>query len=394
MIRVRKWRASDGTLREGYQYDISIKRPGEVEATRYRGAVPGNVTSKRAAEAFERTLVASILDGSYQAAIEAKTAEVNRCPTIEEFAPSYIEASKAIDSSCGEREAKARETTIRRYLAPFFGSTPLDEITTEMISSFVQHMATAPKPKGPPGFSRKSIRNHVAVLTGLLRHATPKHLGSVPRVRWPKVPQPRPRYYTFEQAEALIEASQTEPFWSSMILVALRCGLRIGELMALHWSSVDFRQRVIVVERAFSKLTLKPPKNGRIRTVPMPASVFDALKAHPHRLGSPWVWPSPDGDALRQNEVKCPMWRALKRAGLPRDQWHICRHTFCSHLAMRGVPLQTIMELAGHSSYAMTLRYAHLAPHVHAEAIAKLDEPTSNPTVKETPTATKKARQG
>lgn len=42
---------------------------------------------------------------------------------------------------------------------------------------------------------------------------------------------------------------------------------------------------------------------------------------------------------------------------------------------MKGVHLVAVMELAGHSSFAVTLRYAHLAPNVHADAVAKLDEP-------------------
>lgn len=82
---------------------------------------------------------------------------------------------------------------------------------------------------------------------------------------------------------------------------------------------------------------------------------------------------------MKQNEVKHPMWRALKRASLAADQWHICRHTYCSHLVMKGVHLVAVMQLAGHSSFSMTLRYAHLAPSIHADAVAKLDEPVPAP---------------
>ena len=42
--------------------------------------------------------------------------------------------------------------------------------------------------------------------------------------------------------------------------------------------------------------------------------------------------------------------------------WHVLRHTFCSHLAMRGAPAIAIKELAGHASIAVTNRYVHLAP--------------------------------
>lgn len=96
---------------------------------------------------------------------------------------------------------------------------------------------------------------------------------------------------------------------------------------------------------------------------------------------------------MKQNEVKHPMWRALKRASLAADQWHICRHTYCSHLVMKGVHLVAVMQLAGHSSFSVTLRYAHLAPSIHADAVAKLDEPVvaqSNATAKRKPTKSKR----
>ena len=49
------------------------------------------------------------------------------------------------------------------------------------------------------------------------------------------------------------------------------------------------------------------------------------------------------------------------------------RHTFCSHLAMRGAPPKAIQELAGHSTLAMTLRYMHLAPSALRDAVALLN---------------------
>lgn len=387
-VYVRKWKRPDGSTGESWYFDVSIKRPGEVEPTRYRGAVPGGCTSRRLAETFERTLIASIIDGSYHEAQLA--AQKPKCRTLKDFAPVYIEACKAVGSRSSAREVRSKQAVLDRYLVPFFGSDRLDEISTERIDKFMEHQRTAKKPKGGSGFSPKTITNHVTVLSGLLRLAIDRGLvDRMPRIRWPKLPKPLPRYYSFEQADALIEASKAEPFWHAMIVVALKCGLRIGELQALEWRHVDLRRGVITVEQAFSKTVLKPPKNGKPRTVDLAPSVIDVLTRHPRRLGSPWVWPSDDGDALKQNEVKHPMWRALERAGLPPDQWHICRHTFCSHLIMRGVHLATVMELAGHSSFDMTLRYAHLAPHVHREAVATLDMPF-------TPTAptSKKRRSG
>ena len=59
---------------------------------------------------------------------------------------------------------------------------------------------------------------------------------------------------------------------------------------------------------------------------------------------------------------------------------HILRHTFCSHLAMRGAPARAIQELAGHKDLSTTQRDMHLSPAAKEAAIRLLDEPRPFPT--------------
>jgi site-specific recombinase XerD len=53
---------------------------------------------------------------------------------------------------------------------------------------------------------------------------------------------------------------------------------------------------------------------------------------------------------------------AARSAGVTPIRFHDLRHTFASHLAMRGVPLIKIMEMLGHTKMDSTLIYAHLCP--------------------------------
>ena len=81
-----------------------------------------------------------------------------------------------------------------------------------------------------------------------------------------------------------------------------------------------------------------------------------------------------DGSPVPGHILRDWLEAAQRRAGLHvMGKLHKLRHTFCSHLAMRGAPPKAVQELAGHESLTTTLRYMHLWPSARDQAIALLD---------------------
>ena len=80
----------------------------------------------------------------------------------------------------------------------------------------------------------------------------------------------------------------------------------------------------------------------------------------------------PDGSPITRDRVIKAVRGAQRVAGIEQGV-HILRHTFCSHLAMKGAPARAIQELAGHADLSTTQRYMHLSPAATEDAIRLLD---------------------
>jgi len=82
-----------------------------------------------------------------------------------------------------------------------------------------------------------------------------------------------------------------------------------------------------------------------------------------------------NGVPLTEKTLQTLVLRAARRANLKNNGPHILRHTFCSHLAMRGAPVRAIQELAGHKDLSTSQRYMHLSPAALDSAIRLLERP-------------------
>jgi len=387
-IWLRQWKNGKGAMLQAWTVDVKQRVPGQG-VVRVREVSP--INTKRGAEQYEHRVRQAILDGSYskqKAEAKAEAAAI----TFESFLPNY-ETYNANNNK--PSTVASKNMLIRMHLLPFFGQMKLRSIGSAQVEEFKKAMlkkmtasrvpqAEASKSavlrrygKGPKPLSKKTVNNALSCLKKFfsvaIEHGAVEH---APRIRLFKTEKTEFDFLNFDEADRLLAAAGQLKL---AIMVALKTGLRLGEVQALQWNDVDLIKCVLTVRRTFWRGTLGIPKGGRSRTVDMPASLVTALKGQPRQLRSSWVFADQNGDALSVKQFNMALDAATEAAGIVRDTgrigWHDLRHTYGSHLAMRGVQLKVIQELMGHATIEMTMRYAHLSPEVKRVAVEVLDAP-------------------
>jgi integrase len=328
----------------------------------------GLANTKAACEEALRRKLRALLDGDKPKTSTAAT------PLVREFVTTYLEHSEA-NNKPSTHETKVGQ--FDRHILPELGAFHVGEIGFAHFEDLKQAMrqkrkvwideqCVTVKPLGP-----KSINNVMSILRDMLYVASKREIiASIPDVEWLDVGEQDFDFLTFDEAKLLVRAADAE--WHAMIVVALRCGLRQGELLGLQWSDLDLKKGLLRVKRNVYRGRVGSPKGGKWRDVPLSDDAIKALKAHRH-LRSEWVFCTLDGRRLTENMCRKPLARIVAEAGLRHLSWHVLRHTFASHLAMRGVPLRHVQQLMGHSTIQMTERYAHLTPDVTRDAVRLLD---------------------
>jgi len=179
-----------------------------------------------------------------------------------------------------------------------------------------------------------------------------------------RIPQPAPRirFLVWDQIDEQLEVLEgcREPV-REMVATLIFAGLRREELLWLERSDVDFDQRVIRVRAKRVGDKSWQPKTRKNRVVPISDALYRQLADYVPPRGSRWYFPRPDGKRWNTDHFSEVLREWNRKAGM---EWSCLdfRHTFGSHLAMKGVSLYKIATLMGNSPEICRRHYAALIP--------------------------------
>ena len=298
-----------------------------------------------------------------------KTAEAKK-HTLSELVDRYIQ------NVIPTKPKNAAATTAQlQWWKSQIGHCLLSDLTPALIAEQRDKLLKGTTFKGTVR-SPSTVVRYLAALSHALSIAT-KELGwledsPMRKVSKPKEPRGRVRFLDDQERIVLLQACKesSNPYLYIVVVIALSCGLRQGELMNLRWENIDlFKGRIVLHET----------KNGERRVVPLRGHALELLKSFSQtRLQNiGLLFPSKE-DAQKPMDLRFPWEKALKKAGIENYKFHDNRHSCASALLMNQASLPEIAEVLGHKTLAMVKRYSHLSETHTANVVESMNQKMFN----------------
>jgi integrase len=217
----------------------------------------------------------------------------------------------------------------------------------------------------------------------------------------PRIPRRQVVPFDAEQANKLLEAASGSRY-EAVYELALKLGMRRGELLGLRWADVDLDGRTLRVSQSMQRVATGSEAKGKKtalvtgdvktdgsrRTIALPDSVVKALRAHKARQAQERLTAGPswrDGGLVFTNRTGQPTepivlhrdYKAiLEKAKLPiAMRFHDLRHSAASLLLAQGVSPKMIADLLGHSRIGITMDlYSHILPAMRRDTADAMDQ--------------------
>ena len=270
---------------------------------------------------------------------------------------------------------------IGQHIKDKIGSMELNDLSPFILQQFITELLQSGNRKTGKGLSANSVNAVISVIQGSLK--TAHLLGLTTEYTADKLTRPMLKEKPVEcftlteqkNIEQAILNGKKDKLYG--IILCLYSGLRIGELMALQWSDIDFTKGILTISKSCHDgkdgLVIDEPKTTTSRRViPLPRQLLPILKGIKKRSNSPFVV-STNGKPVSVRSYQRSFELLLKKLNIPHKGFHSLRHTFATRAIECGMDVKTLSEILGHKNPTVTLnRYAHSLMAHKADMMNKL----------------------
>lgn len=316
--------------------------------------------SKTVAKEKERKFINDVIAGKYK-----KIKPI----LFGKFAEKYMEYAQVNKTM---NTARRNQVSIN-MLGSHFDGLLLKEITSGMLEEYKKNRVEKDTKPGTINRDLDLIKNmfKMAVEWGYLQNNTLQYVK--------RLTEDNEKMWVLsvkEEKKLLTKCDlrpQRKKYLKDLVLFALYSGMRQAEIFNLKRSNCKLKERHILVTDT---------KTHENRRVPINKTLEDVIRRR-LRDNTEYLFSNHQGKKL--TVLTNAFWCAVEKAGLERTEikkgekvdvrfrFHDLRHTFGTRLGMNGFDLKTIMEIMGHKTVKVAMRYQHPAPDHKLKAVMSLD---------------------
>lgn len=321
------------------------------------------------------------------------------------YAYSYKEAKNKLTNSVGGKEEnvktkpqkirfkelselwlESRKNTVKKsthnkysnilysYVIPYIGNKQLNEISPECVVSLCESLIETGGVKGK-GLSKKTVADTLSVIKNIIKYSRDKGYDLRIDLNSITIKQKPPQLNVLSESDIkalYFYLNGTVSAYNIGILICLLTGVRIGEVCALCWEDISFRDHTIHISKTAqriqdtgelgkkTKVILTSPKSvtGK-RTIPIPENLERILKDFKSKDEGFVV----SKDCVHLTEPRVLQYhfkRILDILNIKQVNFHVLRHTFATRCIEVGFDVKSLSEILGHSTVSITMnKYVH-----------------------------------
>lgn len=301
---------------------------------------------------------------------------------LADFCDQYLQMSH---NTLAPNTKKFYEYVIEQAIKPMLGHMKLQDVRPIHAQRFIDAIAGegARIDKKGTKLAPATVKRYFTVLKSIMAKAYKLELidrnpTETARLDLPEVVEKEVEIFTKEEATQMLACLADEPLeFQVLIHLAITTGARRGELTALKWDCIDYKNKTLSIKQSSYKLKGEEIKNkapktkGSIRVVALPPYLLNMLKAHrvaqmkeQMRIGDQWqgegyLFTQWNGKQMNPQTPTRQFAKFLDRHGIPHRKFHALRHTSATLLLANGTNIKTVAARLGHTQLSTTNRYVH-----------------------------------
>lgn len=255
-----------------------------------------------------------------------------------------------------------------RLIKPELGDYDIDDLSGMILQNFITEITER--------YSPATVREIVSILKRSLGYAeemeiTSKNLSDKIKYRYKRKSNIKCLTQTQQKKlESYVYGVKTPKLYG--FIICLYTGIRVGELLALTWGDIDFKNGIMYIRKTcndgyesggYTKIIDAPKTTSSKREIPLSKQLLEILKQLKKLSKSEYIITGNGGKLISKRSYQNTFCLVLKKLAIPHMGLHALRHTFATRALECGMDVKTLSEILGHTNAAITLNvYAHSLP--------------------------------